>query len=388
LVSSRSFDAAVFGYSHEGYLIAASLCRAGFGTVLIDDVLSLPIELKSDMVKAYRTIRAFKEAENLVGVLSLGATVERAKAIFFAPRIRHTGSEGKLDISRKLKDLTKSVSKGTLVVNNVPVGPGGNQQLIAEIERVSGLDTANDLHYTYAPLHPCSSEPIALGSQGDFPEDLESLLKAAFENPPGRVDIHSAELNHALLVTKAQSSYAVEVELAEMGRKSSREKSKQKFEGAFLDDSAAHIFDVKSILPELSSGEPLFQLTSGMLKSFDHQLKKILDTVKQVFKTMPFKAARTRVMLAWSLDEDEIRSSRLETLSLLEEKLKDFLADVVPVNTLKTGTKSDDSLFDEKSNVVLAFSQRDFDAMKSRLKNRDLKSLIIKVNPTLEIIEI
>jgi len=145
---------------------------------------------------------------------------------------------------------------------------------------------------------------------------------------------------------------------------------------------------VKSILPELSSGEPLSQLTSGVLKSFDHQLKKIVDTVKQVFKTMAFKAAKTRVLLAWSFEEDEIRSSRLETLNLLKEKLNDFLADVVIVNILKTDIKLQDSLFDEKSNIALAFSQADFDAMKRYLRNGHLKNLIIKIDPSFEIVEI
>jgi len=238
LVSGGSFDAAVFGYSHEGYFIAASLCKAGYGTVLIDDMLSLPVELKSDMVKAYPTLRAFKEAENLVGVLSLEGSIERARALFFAPRIRRTGTEGKLDASSKLKDLVKTVRKGMLIVNNVPVGPGGNQQFMAEIERVTGLDTAGDLHYVYAPLHPCTNKPITLGSQTDLPKDLEVLLKAAFTNPPGRVDIRSAEVNHALMVIKAQSSCAVEFELAQTGSKGGRVKSRNQLGRTFLDDAA------------------------------------------------------------------------------------------------------------------------------------------------------
>ena len=99
-----------------------------------------------------------------------------------------------------------------------------------------------------------------------------------------------------------------------------------------------------------------------------------------MLKKRDLKASRTKVAIAWTLDPNEMRGDKIELLSSLESKLKDYIGDVErqPWSGL-------DLYPTEKTRIVIACSKLDFARIMSKNKQNQ-EFIMMKANPVCETI--
>ena len=117
-------------------------------------------------------------------------------------------------------------------------------------------------------------------------------------------------------------------------------------------------------------------LLNGSIKAIETYLKFLTDELRFLLKRRDLKASKTRVIIAWSLDSNEMRGDKLDLLAILETKLKDYIGDVQINN-------SGNLYPSEKTTVIIACSKKDF-AECIKGPNSDL---IIKATPVSQILD-
>jgi len=94
-------------------------------------------------------------------------------------------------------------------------------------------------------------------------------------------------------------------------------------------------------------------------------------------KKNELKASKTKIVLAWTLDMNEMRGDKIEMLNIITSKLRDYIGDV------ETSTGSIDLVHHDKVTIVVACSSSDYKAISEIQKDKDL--FVIKANPLCEI---
>lgn len=300
--------------------------------------------------------------------------LSEAKFVFFAPKLRKTGDESIIESNTKIREVAKQVSKGSLLVNTLPMGVGGNADNIALIEKQTGLKVGETLSYAYCPLRPGGEPGVVsvFGKMRDSPSPEELGMKSAVGN------ITSTELAYVSSVLTRGTQMAAEVELM---RKARTEKI-----GGFdpdehyIDDLASLVYDLTAVQASEDVGEPLTYLSGAALKSLDNQVRYIVDETRELLREMQLKASRTRVLVAWSIDRYEMRADRMRTAENLAERLRDYVTDVKHVQM-----RSEEEIIDAyKHNVVIACSTKDRDWIKGlRRSARAQEMTILKATPSL-----
>ena len=113
-------------------------------------------------------------------------------------------------------------------------------------------------------------------------------------------------------------------------------------------------------------------------KGTEGYIKHLIDEIRDVLKKRDLKASRTKVAIAWTLDPNEMRGDKIDLLSSLETKLKDYIGDV----EIQQGPTFDVYPTD-KTMMVIACSQNDFKKIMSK-KKQNLDFIIMKANPVCE----
>jgi hypothetical protein len=98
-----------------------------------------------------------------------------------------------------------------------------------------------------------------------------------------------------------------------------------------------------------------------------------------MLKKRDLKASRTKVTIAWTVDQNEMRGDKLELLSSLENRLKDYIGEV------ETQQGTFDLYPTEKTMIVIACSKIDLNNIISKNVNSDL--IVIKAIPILQTID-
>ncbi|MGI0023395.1 MAG: hypothetical protein ACRD9Q_11120, partial [Nitrososphaeraceae archaeon] len=99
----------VYGLSTEGYSIACQMAIKGADVFIVDESAHLAISLKSEIAKTYPDVASLKEDEPLLGVEPIEVAISHSDYLFFAPRIRKSGQETKMEIHSKFKDATTAL---------------------------------------------------------------------------------------------------------------------------------------------------------------------------------------------------------------------------------------------------------------------------------------
>ena len=94
-------------------------------------------------------------------------------------------------------------------------------------------------------------------------------------------------------------------------------------------------------------------------------------------KKNELKASKTKIILFWTLDTNEMRGDRIEMLNNLTTKLRDYIGDV------ETSQGSLDSFHDDKATVIVACSSSDY--KKTQESQKDQEFFVIKANPLCEV---
>lgn len=385
----------IYGLSTEGYEIAKRILRKQSKVIIIDENSRLGIVLTSEIVKEYPHINFLNEEELLLNLEPFDKAISNAPIVFFAPRIRKVNQDVKNEIILKFKEIITYLKKNTVIVINVPLGIGGNNEIITLIEHQSGLMVGTDVTYYYNPINSDKTSQIILGShqQGNENLFLNSIFNLINESDPIQNDIKLAsitlaELVYSINIINKYSNLTCINEISRLGK--SKEDRREIFynnvESIYFDEIANGLFDLRIIGLSISSSTALSYVVNGTIRSIEGFIKSLVDETRSQLKFREIKASRTRVTVFWTIDNHEIRGDKTIIRELLESKLRDYIAEVeiedvesyIPTST---------------NNIIIACSSADHKKIINRMEKNinhrhpNYKLIIVAANSTFNTME-
>ncbi len=375
-----SLKVAVYGLSTEGYKIASHISAKGIPVSIIDDSSGMAIVLKPDIAKTYSSVTSFIQDETLLDFEPFDIAVGNASYVFFTPRIRKSWPDAKNHIGSKFQDVIKHVNKETSIIYTVPAGFGINNENITLIEHRTGLNVGKNIYYHYMPLSSISSTLFEgiVGTRSELDSNLTSLLSEL--EPANRikvVDVESAEYLYSIRILRHYGLMSPIFEICKFADHTfqSQIMENESFDELYIDDLVSGLFDLNTILASLTGISPLTLLVKGNIATVENYLKHLTEQIKIILKKYELKASKTKAIISWTFDPNEMRGDKLDILSRLESRLKDYVGDV----------ERHDSLFDfyssEKKMIVVSCSKDDFEKINNNNPNSEI--IIIKATPLL-----
>ncbi|HEX7033417.1 MAG TPA: hypothetical protein VF172_10500 [Nitrososphaera sp.] len=382
--AGSSSSVAVYGLSTEGYRIASSIAVKGSKVSLIDESVRMAISLKPDIARTYPNVSSLVEDEPLLDLEPIDVAVNNASYVYFAPRVRKVGSDAKGDVTTKFKDAIKALKRGASVVYMLPTGIGGNNENIALIEHMTGMSVEKDVSYYYLPMSTLTGSG-AETMIGSVKSKQDSHLSKMLHDPDTRrklsfVDVNSAELTH---VIRTLSHYTGLASILEICKKAAdgnigSDLMRGSFADLYIDDVTSGLYDLRVIGSSLDGAGPLMYLVNGSIKGVEGYVKYLIDQIRSTLKKRELKASRTKVAIAWTLDPHEMRGDKIELLSALETKVKDYIGDVE-----RHQGPTFDLYHTDKTTVVVTCSKADYEKVVSKnMTNQDF--IVMKANPLCE----
>ncbi len=369
----------VYGLSTEGYSLACQIALNGGDVQIIDESTPSAISIKQDIAKSYPSVQALKDDEPLLAMTSIDAAISKAQVLIFAPRIRKTGQDIKIEINSKFKDAVSNIKKGCNVVYGLGTGFGGNSENISLLEHVTGLKVGKNVSYFYYPLSKESPIKPYIGSSDSKENDtLKKLLTD--DKKFNFLSLNSSEYFHAIDVLKQFSSQTSILEVCKFAKDSvtKSDLNSEKIGELYLDDFIDGLFDLRSLSSSFEGASSLMYLINGSMKGLDGYIKRLIDETRLILKKNELKASRTKILLLWTLDQHEMKGEKIEKLQELETKLKDYIGDVESIS------QPVDIFQNDKTTIVVVCSKQDFDYIMKN--NKDDELIILKANPLCQII--
>ena len=379
-LSAKSLKVAVYGLSTEGYKIASHISTKGIPVSIIDDSSGMAITLKPDIAKTYSSVTSFIQDETLLDFEPFDVAINNASFIFFTPRIRKSWPDAKNHIGSKFQDVIKHVNKDSSIIYSVPAGFGVNNENITLIERRTGLSVGKNIFYHYMPISSISSTlfEAIIGTKSRVNSNLTSLLNGLYPNNTMKiVDIESAEYIYCIRILRHYGLMSPIFEICKFADHTfqSQIMESESLDEIYLDDLVVGLFDLNTILSSLAGISPLTLLVKGNIATVDNYIKHLTEQIKIILKRFELKASKTKAIISWTFDPNEMRGDRLEIISRLESRLKDYVGDV----------ERHDSIFDfyssEKKLIVLSCSKTDFEKLNKNNPNSEI--IIVKATPLL-----
>ena len=369
----------IYGLSTEGYSLACQIALNGGDVQIIDESTPSAISIKQDIAKSYPSVQALKDDEPLLAMTSIDAAISKAQVLVFAPRIRKTGQDIKIEINSKFKDAVSNIKKGCNVVYGLGTGFGGNSENISLLEHVTGLKVGKNISYYYYPLSRESTiKPYIGSSDSKENETLKKLLTN--EKKFNFLSLNSAEYFHAIDILKQFSSQTSILEVCKFAKDSvtKSDLNSEKLGELYLDDFIDGLFDLRSLSSSFEGASSLMYLINGSMKGLDGYIKRLIDETRLILKKNELKASRTKILLLWTLDQHEMKGEKIEKLLELETKLKDYIGDVESIS------QPVDIFQNDKTTIIVVCSKRDFDYIMKN--NKDDELIILKANPLCQLI--
>lgn len=369
----------VYGLSTEGYSLACQIALNGGDVQIIDESTPSAISIKQDIAKSYPSVQALKDDEPLLAMTSIDAAISKAQVLIFAPRIRKTGQDIKIEINSKFKDAVSNIKKGCNVVYGLGTGFGGNSENISLLEHVTGLKVGKNVSYFYYPLSKESPIKPYIGSSDS--KENDTLKKLLTDNKKFNfLSLNSSEYFHAIDVLKQFSSQTSILEVCKFAKDSVTKSNlnSEKIGELYLDDFIDGLFDLRSLSSSFEGASSLMYLINGSMKGLDGYIKRLIDETRLILKKNELKASRTKILLLWTLDQHEMKGEKIEKLQELETKLKDYIGDVESIS------QPVDIFQNDKTTIVVVCSKQDFDYIMKN--NKDDELIILKANPLCQVI--
>ena len=369
----------IYGLSTEGYSLACQIALNGGDVQIIDESTPSAISIKQDIAKSYPSVQALKDDEPLLAMTSIDAAISKAQVLVFAPRIRKTGQDIKIEINSKFKDAVSNIKKGCNVVYGLGTGFGGNSENISLLEHVTGLKVGKNISYYYYPLSKESTiKPYIGSSDSKENETLKKLLTN--EKKFNFLSLNSAEYFHAIDILKQFSSQTSILEVCKFAKDSvtKSDLNSEKLGELYLDDFIDGLFDLRSLSSSFEGASSLMYLINGSMKGLDGYIKRLIDETRLILKKNELKASRTKILLLWTLDQHEMKGEKIEKLLELETKLKDYIGDVESIS------QPVDIFQNDKTTIIVVCSKRDFNYIMKN--NKDDELIILKANPLCQLI--
>ena len=367
-----------FGLSTEGYSLASQRAINGADVQIIDESSSSAILLKPEIAKTYTNVVSLREDEPLLAMEPSNIAISKAKYLFFTPRIRKTGQDLKTEINSKFKDAVEALKEGSSVINCLATGFGGNNENISLLEHVTGFEVGKSISYFYFPLNDLNKTPDVIGALKKTDEKkILSLLKMD-KKEKKLVDISSAEYSHAINTIQRFSNLCSILEVCKFVNRDTKHTFVfNDFKDIYLDDMITGLYDLRMLGSSFESAQTLMYLINGSIRGISGYIKRLIDTIRITLKKNDLKASKTKIVLSWTLDTNEMRGDKIEMLNTIASKLRDYIGDV------ETSTGSIDTFHHDKVTIVVACSNSDYKEINESQKGEDL--FVIKANPLCEI---
>ena len=369
----------IYGLSTEGYSLACKIALNGGDVQIIDESTPSAIAIKQDIAKSYPSVQALKDDEPLLAMTSIDAAISTAQVLIFAPKIRKTGQDIKIEINSKFKDAVSNIKKGCLVVNGLGTGFGGNSENISLLEHVTGLKLGKNVSYFYYPLSKDPIEKPYIGTSDDKKNEILKKLLVDDKNL-NFLSLNSSEYFHAIDILKQFSNQTSILEICKFAKDSvtKSDLNSEKLGEIFLNDLIENLFDLRSLSSSFEGASSLTYLINGSMKGMDGYIKRLIDETRLILKKNELKASRTKILLLWTIDQHEMKGEKIEKLQELETKLKDYISDVESIS------QPVDIFQNDKTTIVVVCSKNDFDYISKNNKNDEF--IILKANPLCQII--
>jgi len=376
----ESSKVAVYGLSTEGYRIASHISSKGIPVSIIDDSSGMAITLKPDIAKTYSSVTSFIQDETLLDFEPFDVAINNASFIFFSPRIRKSWPDARNHIVSKFQDVIKHVSRDSSIIYTVPAGFGVNNENITLIEHRTGLSVGKNIFYHYMPISSISSNlfDAIIGSKTELNSNFASMLSGLYSDKTMKVvDIESAEYIYCIRILRHYGLMSPIFEICKFADNNFQHQNTEteSFDEMYLDDLVGGLFDLNTILSSLTGISPLTLLLKGNIATVENYIKHLTEQIKIILKKYELKASKTKAIISWTFDPNEMRGDRLEIISRLESRLKDYVGDV----------ERQDSMFDfyssEKKLIIVSCSKTDFQRLTENNPNSDI--IILKATPLL-----
>jgi len=367
-----------FGLSTEGYSLASQMAINGADVQIIDESNATAILLKPETAKTYTNVISLREDEPLLAMEPSNVAISKAEYLFFTPRIRKTGQDLKTEVNSKFKDAVGELKKDSSIINCLATGFGGNNENISLLRHITGHTAGKEISYFYFPLNDLNNTPDVIGSLKQTDEKkLLSLLKSD-KKEKKFVDISSAEYLHAIYTIQKFSSLCSVLEVCKFVKNDARHtKLFNDFKDLYLDDMITGLYDLRMLGSSFESAQTLMYLINGSVRGISSYIKRLIDTIRLTLKKNDLKASKTKIVLSWTLDTNEMRGDKIEMLNTIASKLRDYIGDV------ETSTGSVELFHNDKVTIVVACSDSDYKEIKENQKGDDV--FVIKANPLCEI---
>lgn len=372
----------VYGLSTEGYSLACQMAIKGADVSMIDESTSSAITLRAEIARTYPNVSALREDEPLLPMRPIDVAVSKAQYLFFAPVIRKTGQDTRVEIYSKFKDAVQSVKKNSSIVYCIPTGFGGNHEIIALLEHVTGFRAGKSVNYFYYPAST-DKPPRVLGSLDGRPDDRLAELLTAGKKAPRPVHLSSSEHFHASDVLARFSGVCGILEVCKFAQEdvTRADLASDGLADIFLDDMVNGMYDLRSLASSLEGANTMMYMINAHIRGIDNYVKRLIDTIRATIKRHELKASRTKLALAWTLDKHEMRGDRIEMLHDLTARLRDYVGDVEAYEDPNVIFHSD------KTMIIVPCSKKDYDnIIKNKNKNGD-KMMVIKATPLYETVQ-
>ena len=367
-----------FGLSTEGYSLASQMAINGADVQIIDESNATAILLKPETAKTYTNVISLREDEPLLAMEPSNVAISKAEYLFFTPRIRKTGQDLKTEVNSKFKDAVGELKKDSSIINCLATGFGGNNENISLLRHITGHTAGKEISYFYFPLNDLNNTPDVIGSLKQTGEKkLLSLLKLD-KKEKKFVDISSAEYLHAIYTIQKFSSLCSVLEVCKFVKNDPRHtKLFNDFKDLYLDDMITGLYDLRMLGSSFESAQTLMYLINGSVRGISSYIKRLIDTIRLTLKKNDLKASKTKIVLSWTLDTNEMRGDKIEMLNTIASKLRDYIGDV------ETSTGSIELFHHDKVTIVVACSDSDYKEIKENQKGEGV--FVIKANPLCEI---
>ena len=369
----------IYGLSTEGYSLACQIALNGGDVQIIDESTPSAISIKEDIANSYPTVQALKDDEPLLAMTSIDAAISKAQVLIFAPKIRKTGQDIKIEINSKFKDAVSNIKKNCLVVYGLGTGFGGNSENMSLLEHVTGLKVGKNVSYFYYPLSKENISKSFIGSSdGKENESLKKLF--SFNKNLNFLTLTSSEYFHAIDILKQFSNQTSILEVCKFAKDSATKSdlNSEKLGEIFLDDIVDDLFDLRSLSSSFEGASSLMYLINGSMKGIDGYIKRLIDETRLILKKNELKASRTKILLLWTLDQHEMKGEKIEKLQELELKLKDYIGDVESIS------QPADIFQNDKTTIVVVCSKSDLEYVLKN--NKDDEIIILKANPLCQLV--
>ena len=367
-----------FGLSTEGYHLASKMVINGADVKIVDESSSSAIVLNPEVAKTYSNVISLREDEPLLAMEPSNIAISKTKYLFFTPRIRKTGQDLKTEVNSKFKDAVGELKKDSSIINCLPTGFGGNNENISLLKHITGLEAGKTISYFYFPINDLNKTPDVIGSVKQANENKLLALLKTDKKEKKFVDISSAENLHAINMIQRFSNLCSIVEVCKFVKNNTRQTAPfNDFKDLYLDDMVNGLYDLRMLGSSFESAQTLMYLINGSIRGIHGYIKRLIDTIRITLKKNELKASKTKIVLSWTLDTNEMRGDKIEMLNSIASKLRDYIGDV------ETSSGSVDLFHQDKVTIVVACSNYDYKEIKENLKEDN--AFVIKANPLCEI---